>query len=275
MNFHAKTDVGKKYKTNEDYFILPSSKKKNGLSKINYKLGHLFLLCDGMGGVNAGEVASNLTANWIFHDYYKLESKGYSPQKLINKIIKIFRNEDHQDNISQIASGIKKIIEEVNARIYELSQKHEEYTNMGTTLVSSLIIKNRIIIHSVGDSRCNRFREGNLKQLTEDQSEVWKLYKIGAITKDEIRSHPRNNIITSAIGTEPGVKINEYVYEVNINDIYLICSDGLSDMISDEEIKNILSTSISLEKKSENLINTANETGGKDNITVILINLTK
>jgi len=267
MNFHAKTDVGKKYETNEDYFILPAAKKKIGFNK----LGHLFLLCDGMGGVNAGEVASNLTANWIFKDYYKLDSKGYSFQKLIKKIRQIFISEDREDNISQIASRMKNIIEEVNARIYYLSQKHEEYTNMGTTLVSSLIIKNRIIIHSVGDSRCYRFREGNLKQLTEDQSEVWKLYKIGAITKDEIRSHPRNNIITSAIGTEPSVKINEYIYEAIKNDIYLMCSDGLSDMISDEEINNILSTSISLENKSENLIHSANEAGGKDNITVILI----
>ena len=271
MTFHAKTDVGKKYKTNEDYFILPSSKKKNGIRKIDYKLGYLFLLCDGMGGVNAGDVASNLTANWVFKDYYKLESKGYSPPKLISKIRQIFRNENRQDNISQIASRMKKIIEDVNARIYALSQKHEEYTNMGTTLVSSLIIKNRIIIHSVGDSRCYRFREGNFIQLTEDQSEVWELYKIGAITKDEIRGHPRNNIITSAIGTEPGVKINEYIYLVNKNDIYLMCSDGLSDMISDEEIKNILNSSISFEKKSEALINAANEAGGKDNITVISI----
>ena len=271
MNFHAKTDVGKKNETNEDYFILPSSKKKKGLRKIDYRLGHLFLLCDGMGGVNAGEVASNLTANWIFKDYYRLESKGYSLQRLIKKIKQIFRNDTQQDNISQIASRMKKIIEEVNTRIYALSQKHEEYTNMGTTLVSSLIIKNRIIIHSVGDSRSYRFRKGNLIQLTEDQSEVWELYKIGAITKDEIRSHPRNNIITSAIGTEPGVKINEYIYEANKNDIYLMCSDGLSDMISDEKIKKILNASISLEKKSEDLIHAANEAGGKDNITVISI----
>jgi protein phosphatase len=271
MKFYAKTDMGKKYKTNEDYFILPTSKKIIGLSKIDYKLGYLFLLCDGMGGVNAGEVASNLTANWIFRDYYKLGSKGYSLQRLMKKIKQIFRNTDQQDNIVQIASRIKKIIEEVNARIYILSQKHEEYTNMGTTLVSSVIIKNRIILHSVGDSRCYRFRKGNLIQLTEDQSEVWEIYKIGAITKDEIRGHPRNNIINFAIGTEHKVKINEYVYEVNKKDLYLICSDGLSDMVSDDEIEKILGSSLSLTKKCKVLIQAANDAGGKDNITVILI----
>ena len=271
MKFYAKTDVGKKYETNEDYFILPSPKKKIGLSKIDYKLGHLFLLCDGMGGVNAGEVASNLTADWIFRDYYKLDSKGYSLQRMMKKIRQLFRNEDQQDDIAQIASRMKKTIEDVNARIYDLSQKHEEYTNMGTTLVSVLFIGCKVIIHSVGDSRCYRFRKGNLIQLTEDQSEVWELYKTGAITKDEIRFHPRNNIITSAIGTEYNVKINEYIFEFNKEDLYLICSDGLSDMISDSEIERILISSLSLKEKCKVLIQAANDAGGKDNITVILI----
>lgn len=271
MKFYAKTDLGKNCETNEDYFILPSSKKKIGLNNIDYNLGHLFLLCDGMGGTKAGEVASNLTANWILRDYYKLESKGYSPQRLMKKIRQIFRNENQQDNIAQISSRIKKIIQDVNARIYDLSQKHEEYTNMGTTLVSVLFIGSKVIIHSVGDSRCYCMREGSLSQLSEDQSEVWELYKTGAITKDEIRLHPRNNIITSAIGTEHNVKINEYIFEVNKEDLYLICSDGLSDMISDNEIERILRYSLSLNEKCKVLIQAANDAGGRDNITVILI----
>ena len=132
---------------------------------------------------------------------------------------------------------------------------------------------NKLYLHSVGDSRCYRYRENELQQLTEDQSEVWELYKMGAISKDDIRTHPRNNIITMSLGTAKNVKINSYDYDIRIDDIFLMCSDGLTDMISDQEIVKILSSNKTLDLTSKELIYAALDAGGRDNVTLILIQI--
>ena len=257
IEFFGTKDCGKKYKHNEDYISLPESKN----NFVDSKSLNLFILCDGMGGGNAGEVASQLTATWLQKDFN--DSKK-NKRKIFQRFFKSYSDKNLKEFIYQL-------IQTINTKIYNLAQEYSEYENMGTTLVSALIYNNTLQIHSVGDSRCYRIRNNELQQLTEDQSEVWNLYKMGAISKDEIRTHPRNNIITSAIGVANQANINQYQFDIHKNDLYLICSDGLSDMISDKKILKTIIDGNSLKEIGINLVNLANEAGGKDNISLILI----
>ncbi len=246
MKYAGRTDKGKTRTKNEDYFLLPEENKKIGLEKPDLTRGYLFVLCDGIGGHNAGDVALEKTAVWLMKDFYDEKIK----------------NPDLED-----------IIKSVHTRIYNYSIHYVRYRNMGTTLVAALVKDDKLEICSVGDSRCYRLRDGELLQLTEDQSEVWQLYKEGKLTKDELRFHPFSNIITMSVGVQPEIEINRYLYNTKQNDIYLLCSDGLSDMLSDDEIKDILAYPVSLHKKANMLIKAANDAGGKDNITVVLVEI--
>lgn len=246
IDYFAQTDIGKKYDHNEDFHLLPEQNKEYGLENINTKrLGYLFILCDGMGGQKSGEVASQLTATWISKNYYK---------------------NDKFDPLS-----LRKIIKEVNKDIFKLSNKYEQYDGMGTTLISAIIKGDKIYIYSVGDSRVYLFRSNQLKQLTEDQSEVWELYEAGIINKDEIIDHPKKNYITEAIGIDEEVSINYYKNNIEKGDKFLLSSDGLTDMIKDEQISEIFRSEESLKDITNKLIINANDKGGNDNITCIVI----
>ena len=248
MNYIAKTDIGKKYEHNEDRYILPDNIKKT----IFKKNGYLFCMCDGMGGVNAGEVAAELSCNWIHKAYYE--------QKVSKK--------------SNIKTLLKDIVLSTNEKIINLAKEYKQYEGMGCTLVSALFMKDKLHVVNLGDSRMYLYAKDELKQLTEDQSEVWELYKMGAIEKDDIRKHPRNHIITQAIGVDKDLKaesINYFEYKTYKKGLYLICSDGLTDMVSEADIRTMLSKKDSLDEKGDALIQAANDAGGKDNITVLLI----
>ena len=246
IDYFAQTNIGKKYDHNEDFYLLPEQNKEYGLVDVNTnKLGHLFLLCDGMGGAKSGEVASQLTATWISKKYYK--NKEFNPLSL------------------------REIIEEVNIDIFKLASKYDQYDGMGTTLVSALIKNDQVYIYSVGDSRVYLFRNNQLNQLTDDQSEVWELYEAGIINKDEIIDHPKKNYITEAIGIDEEVSINYHKNNIEKGDRLLLCSDGLTDMVKDRKIREIFHSLKSKKEIANKLINTANENGGKDNITCIII----
>jgi len=248
MEYYAQTDIGKKYKHNEDAYALPELSEKYNLNSSDIKnKGDLFVLCDGIGGLNAGEIASELTAKWIVKDYYHLPDGNNFPREL------------------------EQIIKSVNTKIYNLSEEHESYQGMGTTAVAVLFYENKTFICSVGDSRVYIFRNKQLIQITEDQSEVWQLYKAGEISKDELRFHPRNNIITMAVGAYHDIDVQRYEHDIKNGDIFLLCSDGLSDMVGDQEIRDILSKKQSAKKIAGHLVDAANNYGGKDNITVIVI----
>lgn len=254
MRYSARSHPGKRYDHNEDQYVLPEPNKKYGLTRIDKKKkGSLFVLCDGMGGSNAGEVASELAANWIYREYYTGQLTSIAPHSILEKAIL-----------------------NVNEQIFKLAGEHTGYSGMGSTLVSVLFIEGEAYIYSIGDSRAYLFRNKKLSQITEDQSEVWELYKRGEITKDEIRTHPRNNIITMAIGTKKNMKIediNRYQLKVRKRDLFLVCSDGLTDMMSDEDVTTMLSSKRTLKQKTSNLVDMANANGGRDNITVILIRI--
>lgn len=249
MKYYGITDIGKKYDHNEDYFLLPEPNKKYGIVSVDTESkGELFVLCDGMGGGNSGEVVSELTANWVMKDYYS------------NKFEDI-----------EIEDRVREIIVDVNKRIIKLSIEHEIYEGMGSTLLALLIIEGKAYIYSVGDSRVYLIKDKQIEQITEDQSEVWELYKNGVITKEEMRHHPNKHVLNNAIGNQKNFRINFYKLEIQKDDLFLMCSDGLTDMLTDLEIENILKNKRSLKSKCKSLIKRANEKGGKDNITAILI----
>ncbi len=250
MNYFAITDIGRKYDHNEDFYALPEPNEKLAVQAEDIiQKGSLFVLCDGVGGLNAGEVASELTATWILRDYYATEGRNDLPDRL------------------------KTVIKAVNDRIYKLAHEHENYYGMGTTLVAVLFLNGKAHIFSVGDSRVYVLKNKVLIQLTEDQSEVWPLYKSGQISKDDLRHHPRNNIITSAVGIEKEVDLQYLEYAYGKKEKFLLCSDGLSDMTGDSDLRNILIRRQPLKKTVKKLVDTANENGGKDNITAIVIKI--
>lgn len=250
MKYFAITDIGKKYDHNEDYYLLPEPDEKYGISKIDkLNRGELFILCDGMGGGNSGEVVSELTASWLMKDYYSISS-----EKLI------------------IPDILQEIILNINERVIKLSSEHEMYEGMGSTLLALLFINEKAYIYSVGDSRIYLLRGNKLKQITEDQSEVWELYKKNIITREEMRRHPNKHILSNAIGNKNDFKVNYYVQEIEKDDLFLMCSDGLTDMLTDKEIEKTLNYKMSsLKMKGNKLVKDANLKGGRDNITAIMI----
>jgi PPM family protein phosphatase len=254
LTFFAATDPGKRYNHNEDYCITPNLRSKS----LSTDILQLFVMCDGMGGTNAGEVASRLTAEWLYEGFLALVNNNVA-----------FSNglADHET----IANAMNRLIIDINGRIIDYAASDEQFYGMGTTLLAAIFFDRTLHLHSIGDSRCYRLQHGILEQLTEDQSAVWKLYQRGDITKEELRLHPQNNLLTMAIGAKTDLTINSYRNICEIDDLFLLCSDGLSDMLSDTQIDDILQEEDSLEDTARRLITEALKAGGTDNISVILI----
>lgn len=238
----ALTDTGIRRKNNEDYFKCPDfqQNKKN-------KKGALFIVCDGLGGAKAGEVASKFAANFVFDSFY---------------------NEDSFKN--SVIKDLTKYVKDANQKILKLSNQ-EKYQGLGTTAVIAHFFKNKLSILSIGDSRIYQLYDKKLMQLSEDHSFVWDLFREGLISKEEMRIHPRSNIVTSALGVDEEIKIFSSEILFDENSLFLLCSDGLTDMIPENEIEDILNQNGDISKKGKDLVDLANLKGGKDNITIILI----
>jgi PPM family protein phosphatase len=205
-----------------------------------------FAVADGMGGAKAGEVASAIAA-----DAFEGEALSGEPAE------------------AQLA----RILREANRRIYELAVKDESHRGMGTTLTAAMVHGDEISFAHVGDSRAYVFRGGNLEQLTSDHSLVAELERSGQISPEAAEHHPQRSIITRALGPEPDVEVDTYTVAGRDGDLFLICSDGLTSMISDEEVAAILRSGDSLDDAADALVRAANQSGGKDNITVVLFRL--
>jgi len=206
---------------------------------------HLFIVADGMGGHLAGEEASRMAIQSI--------------SGLLKKV---------RSNYTTI---IRKAICTANNLIYSKAESDPKFKGMGTTLTLTLARDRELYVGHVGDSRLYRLREGKLELLTEDHSKVWELYKEGIISREEARNHPYKNVITRAVGIKPDTITDVQKLEMQADDLYLLCSDGLTDMLSDNAIKDIITnTRFSQEQKLNHLISSANQKGGKDNISVIL-----
>ena len=237
---YAKSDVGKVREMNQDaYFISDSSSEVK-----------LYILADGMGGYKGGEIASNLavkcTKNYIENNFRE------TPK-------------DRENLLQLVASSM----EYANMIVYEKSKENKEYEGMGTTLEVCLIYNNKVYIGHIGDSRIYRIRKDFIRKLTQDHSYVQKLVKDGTITKEEAEKHPKKNMLMKALGcnafVEPDVSVKGFLRD----DILLISSDGLTNMVKQEDIFRIAKGNI--EKAPIRLVDLANENGGLDNITVVVI----
>lgn len=240
MQAFAKTDIGKERKINEDFYYI--SKPEDKIK--------LFILADGMGGYNAGEVASKMATEAV-RDYIQNNfEKNKSSKELIEKLM--------QD-----------AIEYANTEVYEHSQKQKELSGMGTTLDVCLIYNSRIYVGHIGDSRVYRIRKEFMRKITRDHSYVQTLVEDGKITKEEAFNHPKKNMLTKALGCTPKAEPDIYTKTFIKDDIILMCSDGLTNMVKENDIYNIIKQE--KENSAESLVKQANDNGGYDNITVVTI----
>ncbi|MDZ4223872.1 MAG: Stp1/IreP family PP2C-type Ser/Thr phosphatase [Methylotenera sp.] len=222
------------------------------------------ILADGMGGYKAGEVASemavlSITADLkeaMINDQSNLEAAGFKKQPESQLII--------------------DAVKQVNEVIYHVSQTQSQCAGMGTTLVVGLFTNNKLLVGHIGDSRMYRLRGQVLTQITEDHSLLQEQIKLGLITPEQAKFSANRNLVTRALGTDPEVELELNEYDVALEDVYLLCSDGLSDMVDDSIIQAALNEhSFSLTKAVEVLVQLANDKGGKDNISVILVKVKK
>lgn len=220
----------------------------------------LVVLADGMGGYNAGEVASGIavsvTAMEIVH-----RLQNASP---------IDRDEKTGEELG--VSLLRDNIQKANASIFHASQSQPQYAGMGTTIVSGLFYDNRVVVGHVGDSRMYRLRGETLETVTRDHSLLQEQIDSGMISLEDARQSKNKNLVTRAVGIDAEVQTEIHVYDVLVGDIYLLCSDGLNDMVEDEDIQSTLyAMQGNLPLAAQQLIQMANDNGGRDNVSVILV----
>lgn len=240
MQVFAKTDIGKARDNNQDFYYISNSGD----------VPEVYILADGMGGYNAGEVASRMAVE---------SAKDYIHKHFA-------KNKDSKEKLEAL---LKDAIEYANSVVYKKAQSKEDLRGMGTTLDVCLIYNSRIYIGHVGDSRVYRIRKEFMRRLTKDHSYVQTLVDDGTITKEEAYSHPKKNMLTKALGCVETVEPDVYTKTFIKDDIILMCSDGLTNMIREENIYEIIKQD--KENAIENLVKQANDNGGLDNITVVII----
>ena len=218
----------------------------------------LLVLADGMGGYKAGEVASEMAVLLI-------------AAEITQAMQDEFHMELEKSDLIPELNMLKSAVEQANAAIYQVSQDEPQCTGMGTTLVAGIFTDNQLVVGHIGDSRMYRLRAGELIQLTEDHSLVQEQINAGIITKEQAQTSSNKNLVTRALGVELEVELALQVLDVEIDDIYLLCSDGLSDMVSDVEIAETLSQANgNMAHTANKLIQLANDYGGVDNISVMM-----
>jgi len=237
IQFGSQTDQGRVRTSNEDCYVA------------NPNTG-LFLVADGMGGHAAGEIASRLAAATMDDT---VASKGTATETP--------------------AEMLRLATMEANSRVLEAQRKDPALAGMGSTLTALLVRGSQYYIAHVGDSRAYRLRDGMLRQLTRDHSLVWPLYENGVLGKADLARHPQKNLITRSIGSHSQVEIDIEEGEGLAGDIYLLCSDGLTDKVSDEGIRLLIAAKKTPQEMADDLVNAANDAGGPDNITVVVVKL--
>jgi serine/threonine protein phosphatase PrpC len=232
------TDIGEKRRINQDYVFCEVNAIGN--------LPNLFIVADGMGGHNAGDYASRFC-------------------------VEFFTEHIRNSDITSPIALIEEAITVTNDKLYEKSKQQADYEGMGTTFVAATICDNVMYVANIGDSRLYVI-SNEIIQITEDHSLVQAMVKTGELDKDEAKSHPNKNIITRALGTNETAQPDFFEVELDEGDIVLLCSDGLTNMLNDETIEKIIRENAdNLQAATEILVKQANENGGKDNITVIIV----
>lgn len=237
LRSYALTDIGRKRQLNQD-FIYCSEKPVGNLP-------NLFIVADGMGGHNAGDYASILAVETV------IEEIGFSFEKNPAKIL-------------------ERAITRANTVLRQRASENYSLSGMGTTLVAATCMGHYLEVANVGDSRLYVVGD-EISQITVDHSLVEEMVRMGGIGREEARNHPDKNIITRAVGARDDVEVDFFNRELQTGDMVLLCSDGLTNMVDDETIRRILKNGCSLRDRVEELVETANRNGGKDNISVIVI----
>ncbi len=241
--FCAQTDAGRVRENNEDAVVFDAETAVG-------------VLADGMGGYNAGEVASGMATAFIQSDLTQwLSEAGAMVQP------------------AQLKRAIETSVHNANLAIYKSSMTNPHHAGMGTTLVLSVFFGDILLLGHIGDSRCYRLRAGLFETLTKDHSFLQEQIDAGLISPMQAASSPNRNLVTRALGVEDNVLLELGQHKLESNDIYLMCSDGLSDMVEDAEMVEVLQNGDSLDEKAISLVALANAKGGRDNISVLLVHV--
>jgi serine/threonine protein phosphatase PrpC len=239
--FCARTDPGRARENNED--------------AVSFDEGTLLgVLADGMGGYNAGEIASGMATAFIKSEMSRWLSEAGKHAKA-----------------REIRRALEICVENANRSIFNAADSNPQYSGMGTTLVVGVFRDEALVLGHIGDSRCYRLRSSTLEQITKDHSLLQEQIDAGLITPQQAQGSSIKNLVTRALGVDDAVALDVSEHEVEPGDCYLMCSDGLSDMVDDGEIASILGSPLSLEQKADALVATANDHGGRDNISVLLV----
>ena len=241
IELHAAVDPGRARSNNEDSAVVDA-----GVS--------LAVLADGMGGYNAGEVASNMATSFV-----KTELGRW------------LREANSQASDADVRRAMDICVDNANRAIFNAANANPQYAGMGTTLVVAVFREARLLLGHVGDSRCYRLRAGRLQQLTRDHSLLQEQIDAGLITPEQAAFSANKNLVTRAVGVEDTVLLETHQHAVQPLDMYLLCSDGLSDMLDEAGMVQLLQRHAALPECAQALIDAANEAGGKDNISVVVV----
>ena len=239
--FSLSTDPGLSRDNNEDSVVFDAPSQ-------------LAVLADGMGGYNAGEVASGMATAFI-----KSEMSRWLLQAGKNA------------NAREVRRALEICVDNANRSIFNAANSNPQYSGMGTTLVVGAFQENRMMLSHIGDSRCYRLRGRELTQITKDHSLLQEHMDAGLITPEQAATSLNKNLVTRALGVEEIVMLETNEHRVEAGDLYLLCSDGLSDMVADDDIAAIMLVDEDLETKAKALVDAANASGGRDNISVLLV----
>ena len=239
--FCAKTDPGRARDNNEDSVVYDETSLT-------------VVLADGMGGYNAGEIASGMATAFIKSELSRWLTEAGSGIKA-----------------KEVRRAMEICVDNANRSIFNSANSNASYAGMGTTLVVGVFRDARLVLGHIGDSRCYRLRSGEFQQITKDHSLLQEQMDAGLITPEQAATSSIKNLVTRALGVDESVLLEVNEHQVQVGDLYLMCSDGLSDMIDDDAINRIVTSELALDQKATQLIDQANENGGRDNISVLLV----
>ena len=236
------SDVGRLRQNNEDSLAWDAA-------------ASVAVLADGMGGYNAGEVASKMAVDHV-----------------MQRMVQWAKDTDMPTTLRVLKRVMEASVDEANREIFDAAHTNPAYAGMGTTLVFlSFALEGRVVVGHAGDSRAYRLRDGSLSQLTRDHSLLQEQVDAGLLTPEQVHAFGYRNFITRALGVEDAVVLDINDFDVQAGDVYLLCSDGLTDMVDDVDIATALTSDGSLDQRAGALINWANRNGGRDNVTVLLV----
>lgn len=254
LQFVARTDVGQVRDHNEDFV---TENERSGFA----------VLADGMGGLSAGEVASSMAVHLVVDELSKYRAGNSDIARELSET---------EEELPIQARVVRRAVEMANEAVFHVSQTQPQCRGMGTTVVATYYYDNKIVVAHIGDSRLYRLRDGILEQISKDHSFVQELIDQGLFTREEARDSEKKNVVTRALGIAPFVEVEVHEYDAEVGDLYMMCSDGLHDMVNDRDIEtSMIELGANLDELANHLISLANASGGKDNVSVVLTRVKK